>query len=390
VSAAVDVVQLTLDLVRTPSVSPDLAAGGGETAVVDQVAAELARIGIQPELQAVEGNRANVLGVLPGTASGVLVFEAHLDTVPLPTVPCPPRLEGGRVWGRGACDTKAAVAAMLTALGRLSQDDRPRPTVVFAGVVDEEYVMRGAAALVERIADVDGIVIGEPTSLRPVRAHNGCVRFEVQVHGVTAHSSKAFLGRNAIVDAARLVVTLDEILGATLLARPHVLTGTGLLTATEILGGTAPNVVPDSCTVRFDRRLTPGETTQSALAEVDAVVEGLGTSHGVRATRAEPWLLLPSVEMRNDHPLVSVAEAACAEVLRAPAPSSGVSYCTDANVLTGYGRIPSVVVGPGSIDQAHAPMEWVDVEQVRQAVPFYMAIAQRAAGGLRAGRQETQ
>lgn len=384
-----DVVQLTLDLVRTPSVSPDLAAGGGEAVIVRQVAAVLEQIGIEPELQHVEGERCNVLGVLPGTDAGMLVFEAHLDTVPMPTVSCVPRLEGGQVWGRGACDTKASLAAMLAALQQLAGDLRPRPTVVFAGVVDEEYVMRGAAALAERLAGADGIVIGEPTNLRPVRAHNGCVRFEVEVRGITAHSSKAYLGRNAIVDAARLVLALEEQLGAGLLSRPHVLTGSGLLTATEISGGTAPNVVPDSCTVRFDRRLTPGDTPASALAEVDAVVAALAATHGLTADRREPWLLLPSVEMRSGHLLVALAEAACSEALGEPVRSSGVPYCTDANVLTGHGQIPSVVLGPGSIDQAHAPVEWVDAAEVRRAVPLYASLAHRAAGGLQDIEQET-
>lgn len=388
-SAPLDPVQLTLDLVRIPSVSPDLSADGGEATIVRHVAGLLEQIGIQPELQPVDGQRCNVIGVLPGTAPGMLVFEAHLDTVPMPTVPCVPRLEDGRVWGRGACDTKASVAAMLTALEQLTTDPRPRPTVVFAGVVDEEYVMRGAAALADRLAGADGIVIGEPTNLRPVRAHNGCLRFEVRVRGITAHSSKAYLGRNAIVDAARLVVALEEQLGVALLSRPHVLTGSGLLTATEISGGTAPNVVPDACTVRFDRRLTPGETPASALEEVDAVVTALGASHGLVADRRDPWLLLPSVEMTPGHPLVTLAEAACSDALGEPVRSSGVPYCTDANVLTGQGQIPSIVLGPGSIDQAHAPVEWVDAEEIRRAVPLYASIAHRAAGGLQDTEQET-
>ena len=157
---------------------------------------------------------------------------------------------------------------------------------------------------------------------------------------------------------------------------------------TEISGGTAPNVVPDSCTVRFDRRLTPGETPDSALAEVDAVVRSLNATDGVRADRRDPWLLLPPVEMLPGHPLVALAEAACSDALGEPVLSSGVPYCTDANVLTGHGHIPSVVLGPGSIDQAHAPVEWVDVGEVRDAVPLYVSLAHRAAAGLQQTDQE--
>lgn len=386
--SAVDVVELTRELVALDSVNPSLTPGSGEAAVMQRVAAVLEDIGITPELQHVDEGRANVIGVLPGSSPEVLVLEAHLDTVPMPLVPCPPRIEDGRIWGRGACDTKASIAAMLVAVQALSRSDRPRPTVVFAGVVDEEYVMRGAEVLAAAMPNVDGIVIGEPTSLRPVRAHNGCVRFDIAVRGETAHSSKAHLGTNAIVAAARLVVALEDELSTKLAARAHVLTGSGLLSATQITGGTAPNVVPDLCTVRFDRRLTPGETLEQALQEVDGIVEALRTEHGVDATRESPWLRLPAVEMPDGHPLVGVAERACAEVLGQQSPASGVPYCTDANILTGHGSIPAVVVGPGSIDQAHAPVEWVEVGEVRQAVDVYLSIVYGACGALSLSRSE--
>lgn len=378
----VDVVELTRELVSLDSVNPSLTPGPGELAVMRRVAEFLDSIGITPQFQSVEGDRANVIGVLPGTSPEVLVLEAHLDTVPMPAVACVPRVEGGRIWGRGACDTKASIASMLVAMRVLADSSRPRPTVVFAGVVDEEYVMRGAEVLAAAMPNVDGIVIGEPTSLRPVRAHNGCVRFDIAVHGITAHSSKAHLGTNAIVAAARVVVALDEELGSKLASRAHVLTGSGLLSPTQVFGGQAPNVIPDLCTVRFDRRLTPGETLEQALQEVDAIVDALRTSHGIVATRESPWLRLPAVEMPEGHPLVAVAEAACADVLGVEVDASGVPYCTDANILTGHGSIPAVVVGPGSIDQAHAPVEWVDVEEVRAAVDVYTSIVHGACGAL--------
>lgn len=378
--STINVIDLTLELVGIPSVNPDLDGGTGELAMMKRVREILEGIGLTPELQHVDGERANVLGVLPGNAPGTLIFEAHLDTVPMPTTPCPPRIDQGRIWGRGACDTKASVASMLAALELLAADDRSRPTIAFAGVVDEEYLMRGADALAGRFSDVLGVVIGEPTSLRPVRAHNGCVRFEVAVHGVTAHSSKAFLGTNAVVRAARIVLALEERIGNKLLLRSQGLTGPGLLTATEIAGGTAPNVVPDSCVVTFDRRLTPSETPGAALAEVDEVLSELQTRHGIEATRRTPWLALPAVEMPADHALVGIAESSSASVLGVSAAASGVPYCTDANVLTGQRYLPSVVIGPGSIDQAHAPVEWVDVEEVRQAVSVYTAMARASAG----------
>ena len=130
--------------------------------------------------------------------------------------------------------------------------------------------------------------------------------------------------------------------------------------------------------MRFDRRLIPGETTSSALAQVDEVLEELRINEGVKTTRGEPWLQLPPIEMPEDHPLVKLAERG-SSVSRGH--SHGVPYCTDANVLTGQAGIPSVVIGPGSIDQAHAPVEWVETDEIHQAAGLYVNIL-RSAGKL--------
>ena len=376
-----DPVALAHDLVEVLSVNPELDGGNGEAPLIERVGNVLDGLGLATELQPVDTARSNILGVLPGTVNRTYVLEAHLDTVPMATEPCPIRIDNGRLWGRGSCDTKASMAAMLCALGRLVDEGGDHPTVIFAGVVDEEFVMRGAQALASRIQGVDGVIIGEPTSLRPIRAHNGCLRFEVMVHGVTAHTSKAHLGRNAVLDAARVTLALERRLGERLLDSPHRLTGAGLLTATEMHGGVAPNVVPDQCSVRFDRRLVPGETPAAALAQVDEVLEELRRKEGVQTTRSEPWLHLPPVEMPEDHPLVRLTEQGTSA---ARGSAHGVPYCTDANVLTGEAGIPSVVIGPGSIDQAHAPVEWVDTSEIHQAVDLYANILRSAGapGGL--------
>lgn len=372
-----DVIDLLVDLVGIESVNPALdhrADPAGEQAIVDAVAGHLRNLGLEPVLQDVDDGRCNVLAEVPGTLGDavegptMVVLESHLDTVTLPRIPRPVRVADGRVWGRGSCDTKASAAAMLVAIEQLLADPRPRPPLLFAGVVDEEYVMRGAEALLASVSEAAGIIIGEPTELLPIRAHNGCIRFEIVVHGSTAHTSLAHLGVNAVTSAAVMLTELDRDLGTTLATRPHVLTGVGLLTATEILGGTAPNVVPDQCVVRFDRRLTPAETPESALAEVDTVLDRL-RSQSMQITRAEPWLEFGSVETPADHPLIRATERACREVLgRDDVISTGVPYCTDASKLEG---LPAVVVGPGSIVQAHTPDEWVEIDQVRAAVDLY-------------------
>lgn len=367
-----DPVALAERLVAIPSVNPELAESRGENQLGDYVASHLQEIGASVEEQEVVPGRSNVLGTIVGGKPHTLVLEAHLDTVPMPESPMPVGISGNLLWGRGSCDTKASLAAMLVAMETVAATPDDFPTVIFAGAVDEEFVMQGARALADRLSFVDGIIIGEPTDLHTVRAHNGCVRFRITVKGRTAHTSRALLGRNAVVDAARLVTTLADGLCLELADRKHPLTGQGLLTSTQISGGIAPNVVPDSCVITFDRRLVPGESVDAALAEVDAVLLDVWEKSGIEAVRSQSWLELPPVEEEDGSPLVHAGLCAELHAGRASTEAVGVPYCTDANVLTGGAGIPSIVFGPGSIDQAHAPEEWVDVAQIRQAVDSYL------------------
>jgi acetylornithine deacetylase/succinyl-diaminopimelate desuccinylase-like protein len=383
--SATETDELLRHLMAFDSRNPDLAPESpGERPLAEEVAVLLRERGLRTELHDAVGNRPNVVGVLPGTpGQPTVLFEAHLDTVPTPTGGIPVREEGRRLFGRGTCDTKGSLAAMIAAAGRLAELSGPRPTLVVAGVADEEYVMRGAAALPSQIPPVDGVVIGEPTSLAPVRAHNGFIRVRVQVGGRTAHSSKAHLGVNAIVHAARVVTALDDRLGERLRGRPHALTGPALLSPTMVSGGVAPNIVPDRCEVMFDRRLAPDESAAVALAEIDEVLDRL-RADGVVVRLDEPIVALPGMETGQELPIVRAAEQAVADTLGRPVPAHGVTYSTDACFLSGTAGLPCVVLGPGSIDQAHTDDEWVDLDEVATAVDVYVALALSLAAHLSA------
>jgi acetylornithine deacetylase/succinyl-diaminopimelate desuccinylase-like protein len=371
----VDVEQLLEKFVRIDSQNPDLApASRGERDLAVEVARVLDRLGVKAELHETLDGRPNVVGTLPGTVGATLLLEAHLDTVPAPPGPLVVRREGRRLYGRGTCDTKGSLAAMVAAVAGLAQHTGPRPTVVLAGVVDEEYVMRGAARLLDQVPVPTGVVIGEPTSLVPVRAHNGFIRVRVHAHGRSVHSSKAHLGHNAVLAAARLVEALDQELGERLRHRHHSLAGPALLTPTMISGGIAPNVVPDHCAVWFDRRLAPGEDPAGALAEIDLVLDQLRSAGDV-LRRDDPIVSLRGVETPEDHPLVRMTERAVRSVTGQDRSSTGVTYSTDACYLGGQGGMPCIVLGPGSIDQAHTVDEWVDLDEVAQAVDVYTQLA---------------
>jgi acetylornithine deacetylase len=375
----VDVVELLESLVTIDSQNPSLQPDSpGEGPLARYVGEWLQRHGIDVSLHEALPDRPNVVATLPGsTGAPTLLFEAHLDTVPCPPGGIGLRREGDRLHGRGTCDTKASLAAMMAALVDLAERDQPRATVVLAGVVDEEFTMHGAAALVDSLPPVLGAVIGEPTSLLPIRAHNGFMRVKLHAHGRAAHSSKAHLGQNAVVDASRAIVALADSLGEDLRTRGgHRLIGPALLTPTMVRGGIAPNVVPDSCEVTLDRRLAPGEQVQDALDELRAAIEAV-PAEGTLCL-GEPAIGLPGVETAADHPLVVMLTKAIAEVVGEEHEAGGVPYSTDACRLGGVGGIDCVVFGPGSIDQAHTDNEWVDLREVEQAVPILVRLAELA------------
>lgn len=367
-----DVVELLEDLVAIDSTNRSIdPAGAGEQAMAERLGSLLGTLGFTVERAEVAPGRPNVIGTRAGPpGSPTILFEAHLDTVPAPAGGIPVHRHAGRLTGRGSCDCKGALAAMLVAITRVLDRGDPPCTIVVAGSVDEEASMTGAAALLQTLPPVDLAIIAEPTSLVPIRAHNGFVRFVVTAHGRSAHSAKAHLGVSAVTAAADLVQRVDRTLLPVLLAAADPLTGPGLLTAATIHGGVAANMVPDRCEILFDRRTPPGLSIADALRGVDELIaESLAEGHEL--VRAEPYVALPGMALPADHAAVRLAERATTAVTGRPALAGGVSFATDACRLAGEGSIPCLVLGPGSIDQAHTPDEWVDLGEVAAAVDVY-------------------
>jgi acetylornithine deacetylase/succinyl-diaminopimelate desuccinylase-like protein len=329
----IDPVELLEELVRIDSVNPAM-GGPGEHEIMARLVEILRDLGLEVSTPEVGDGRRNLLATLPGTSSApTLLLEAHLDTVAMPEDGLAVSRTEDRVVGRGSCDTKGSAAAMVAAMAELMDSGEERATMVFAGVADEEDRMVGSRALVDQLPPIDAAVIGEPTSL-------------------------------------------EEHLLPRLKARAHPLAGPALLTPAVIGGGVAPNVVPDRCRLWVDRRLAPGEDPDAALAEIDQLLEGL-RERGDRITRKPPWVLLEAVETPADHPVVRLAEESVKAVLGRPVTAGGVPYGTDASNLSGVGGVPCVVLGPGSIDQAHTDDEWVPVEEVRRAAVVYAEMARR-------------
>jgi acetylornithine deacetylase len=363
-------------LIGIDSVNPRLAAGGGgEAAVAAWIERFCDEHRLDHAVQPIEGTGPNVLAWVPGREEAVrLLFVAHLDTVPVIGFvgdPFAARRDGRRLYGRGACDTKGSLAAMLQALTVIRRD-RPRATVVVAGSADEEYRKAGARALAARTPRFEAAVVGEPTQLEPVIAHKGSVRWSIETQGRAAHTSKPELGINAITAMAKVVTAIEDLAG-TLRARPHALVGPPTLTISLIEGGVHVCVVPDRCRVTIDRRLVPGETPAQALQEVETVLETVRQRHrGIDVRSVLPAAEDPPLGSATTARIADVARRACEDVA-GTGEFKGVPYGTDASQLAPAG-IPCVVVGPGSIDQAHTVAEYVDMDQVEKAVEIYRRI----------------
>jgi acetylornithine deacetylase len=369
-----EAIRLLSDLVRIPSVNPHMEGGAGEGALARHLAEYLRALGLAPVVTEVKPGRPNVLATAPGNSGGRhLLFEAHLDTVSPShgqVEPFVPRLEGDRLYGRGACDTKASMAAMLLALKSVLTSRERLASVSVAFNVGEEIGLEGVRHLAASGFRADGAVVGEPTGLDVVPAHKGVVRWHMTTNGKSAHSSNPQAGINAIGMMARLILALDERLIPELEQRRHPLLGSPTLSVGRITGGQEVNVVPDCCTIDVDRRLLPGENWASVRLELDRVLASLeGEVPDLRVTIERPYLETQGMETPADSEIVRMVEEAVHRI-DGRHPVRGVAYCTDAACLAAAG-IPCVVLGPGHIEQAHTSSEYVEIQQVVKGAAIY-------------------
>ena len=361
-------------LVGIPSVAPGVEGGTGEGAMSDAVAEFARGTGADVERQEALPRRYNVLCTLPAERGAPgLLLEAHMDTVALG-----PMRNGHRPWldaqgrlhGRGACDTKGSLAAMLLTL-QWAARQRTRPCrLVVAATVDEEVSGGGADALGKSGLAVHSAVVGEPTSLEIVRAHRGVANWRLTTLGTAAHTSMPEIGDNAIYRMAKVITVLREEFARRLQERTHPLTGPSTFSVGQIQAGTSPNVVPDRCVLQFDRRGIPGETVDALQAEIEEVLDAARRRDpGLRLELEGPLVCLEPVDTPEQAPIVRALGAACRSVTGRLA-ITGAPYASDAAALSKAG-IPSVLCGPGDIVYGHSADEWVPVSEVVQAARIY-------------------
>lgn len=374
------VVRILADLVAIESVNPYFPGGErGEIAVSAYVAEFCAGLGLAVDRQEILPDRPNVLAELevPG-ATRTLLFDSHMDTVSLDQMGqagLRPEIDRGRLTGRGACDDKASLAAMLAAMAELARQPAGlRADVLLLASVDEEYLMRGARGFAHSGRQIDGAIVGEPTGLEIVVAHKGFVRWQLHTVGKAAHSSNPHLGDNAVYQMAELIHLVRPEVDRLLAGRSHPLVGAATWSIGKISGGTSVNIVPERCTVEIDRRLLPGESGAVALTEFDNVIAHVRQRRpDLHVERDTPFGDIAGLDTSPEAPVVRAMESA-ARSTRGTARLAGVSYGTNASRFAEVG-IECVVCGPGDIRQAHTADEYVSLDQLAEAVRLYVAAA---------------
>jgi acetylornithine deacetylase/succinyl-diaminopimelate desuccinylase-like protein len=408
---SLSVKDLLRQLLAIPSINPAFQATDpnwvGEGCLTDFLENWVSRQGWRWLRQEVHPGRDNLVALIPTTAEtvaeNVTLCEVHQDTVGVTGMQIDPfaaHEQQGRMFGRGACDVKGGMAAMLTALSQVSQAKTNQATILLALSVNEECGFTGAKALCRlwktghpwdqqftaeektrgtlsleelRRLQPQRAIVAEPTDLHVVATHKGLVRWLCHAHGRAAHSSQPQEGKNAIYDMTEVVRVVQEYDREVLSKRGlDCMCGRPTVSVNTIHGGTGANVVPDHCVIDIDRRLMPGEVPGDAHQELIEFIAAKISKDSL-LEHEPPWNQSLGMQVGENRGWAEeVAKAASfdgrvSEIV-------GVPYGTDAWVFASIG-IPTVVIGPGSIAQAHTEDEWISVDELERGVEVYRRIA---------------
>jgi len=352
-------------LVSIPSVNPTLEPGGAGEGHIAEVCAELLQgWGFSVETPEVAPGRPNVVARLEGTGGHTLLLNGHLDTVGVAGMSIHPfaaQIQGSRLMGRGACDMKGGVAALLAAGARLARSG-PRPDLLVVLTADEEHASLGMGAFVREPCPADLAVVCEPTELSVMPAHKGFVWVTASFTGRAAHGSLPEEGVDAIRHAARYIAALDRYESDLAARGRHHLLGYGSIHAGTIHGGTAPSVYPDRCEVQLECRTMPGTSPEGVLAELQSLLEAVRAEAPTLRAELEVTLARPGTEVPEDSPLVRGLLGAC-QAHGLPPRVRGMTAWVDAAFLNEAG-VPAVCFGPGATAQAHTADEWIETSEI--------------------------
>lgn len=368
-----ELVTLLCSLIQHPSENPP----GNENAVAHFIADVLQKEGIETELQDVVPGRPNVIARIKGQQPGKrVILNGHTDVVPCgegwSVEPFAAVIEDDRIIGRGAADMKSGVAAMMFAailIQRHGYAFNGELTLLFN--VDEERVNLGMEHFLAQGVEADYAIIGEPTSLEICIAHKGVSRTRLTTFGTAGHAAKVREPDSAIDKMARLLPELVQECQR-VKQKQHDLLGNASMLVTTISGGSAPNIVPASCHIEIDRRVLPGETRHDINSSLSTALSGVGLQTD-RDYSLENYLFIPASAIDENHPLVERACEAVNQVTSSAKKTIFEATCEAPFFSVGQ-HIPTIIMGPGDLAQAHVKDEFVRIEELHQAAEIYLSL----------------
>ena len=368
---------LLQELVAINSINPDLVPEGpGEREIALFVAHWLEEAGIEVCWDEPVPGRPNVIGILRGSGGGrSLQLNAHMDTVGVAgmTHPFDPRIEGKRLYGRGAFDMKGGLAASMVALAQARQFSL-RGDVLLTAVEEEEYASLGTQSIVSQW-HTDAAIVTEPSELNLCIAHKGFQWLEITTQGQAAHGSRPDLGRDAILKMGPILLGLEN-LDRTLRASPsHPLLGSGSLHASLIEGGQELSSYPAHCTLQLERRTLPGETAPLLEAEIQNILAHIQHNDPTFLASAKTTCVRDPFANASDAAIVQALSDQVTTHLGSAPEMIGAPWWTDAALFAAAG-ISTVIFGPGG-SGAHATVEWADLTRVQHCSEILLTTIQK-------------
>ena len=343
----------------------------------------LEEAGLQPQKQEVEPGRENVLAFAEGAdASKALLLCSHTDTVGVADMvidPFDPVVRDGKLYGRGACDTKASLAAMMIAFrDRAGAGNLPANLVLLASC-GEEYNLMGVKHYARQAGSrLSGAIFGEPTQLQVITAHKGVARYRIICRGRSGHSSQPRQADNAIYAMSKVLPLVERFARDVETRPPHPQLGAETLAVTLISGGHQVNVIPDRCEASIDWRVLPGRRTDDCRHELAQALKdklheldlpSTSATHAPEKIEIEPVSEYAPMETDPDHPM-SQALLAATDGLATKPGMAVAHFATDASAFVAF-DIPTLVLGPGNIAQAHTKDEHIQVEQLEKGLAVH-------------------
>ena len=350
-------------------------AGFREKEMADYLSERMSSMGLRVEQREVRPQRPNVFGCLDGKEGNfTLMLAGHMDTARTEGYPdaYSGRSEQGIIYGRGACDMKAALAAYL-AVAKVIRDGALtlKGNLILCGNMDEEFQMLGSKAIGREGPRADQGIIGEPTGLQICPSNKGRVSTKIVTRGRAAHSSVPEQGVNAVERMAHVIHAFEDYNEELLHRPPHALCGHGRFTPGVIRGGVQVNMVPDFCELEVDRRTLPGESKEGVYEEFCSRIEKVKARVPdlVYEITEPTWLIAPN-DISPEEPVVKALRRAHLAVTHRDPEIQAFPAGSDAP----YMGFPTVICGPGSIAQAHTTREFVSLEEAVLAAKLYLHV----------------